>query len=87
MKKLIIFTAPTCGPCQLFKPQVKTAALNMNIAYEEIDVTTDDGLAKAKEFNINSSGIALYLIDNKEVIKFDKPCAAATIENMINEKS
>ena len=84
MKKLIIFTSPTCGPCQLFKPQVKEAASKLDIEYTEIDVTTDSGLQEANNFNVQNSGVAVYLIDNEEKKRWIKPCAAATLINDIN---
>ena len=42
MKKIVLFKSPTCGPCKLFAPMVKQAVKELNIEYQEVDVSTDE---------------------------------------------
>lgn len=73
MNKIVVFVSPTCGPCQLFKPQLRKAALETTSDYEEIDVSTEEGLEKAKQYNIQSSGQAIFFKNGEEKIRWSSP--------------
>jgi hypothetical protein len=83
MKEIKVFVSPTCGPCQLFKPQLRQAALDLNIEYSEYDVSTEDGLAIAQQYNIQSSGQAIYFEDNIEKKRWTTPCPSSKIKSDI----
>lgn len=84
MNKIIVFVSPTCGPCQLFKPQLKKAAQETNVEYIEADVSTEEGLSEAKKYNIQSSGQAIFLKDDTVAIHWETPCSAVKVINDIN---
>ena len=73
MKKLILFKSPTCGPCKLFAPVVKSAAEKLEAEYIEIDVSSDEGFELAKKYGIRNSGSAVYEIDEKVKFKWAQP--------------
>ena len=73
MKKLILFKSPTCGPCKLFAPVVKSAAEKLEAEYIEIDVSSDDGFEIAKKYGIRNSGSAVYEIDDEVKFKWTQP--------------
>jgi thiol-disulfide isomerase/thioredoxin len=81
MKKIVLFKSPTCGPCRLFAPVCKQVADELNMNYEEVDVTTETGLAFAKEHNISHSGCALYFEDNVVKFTWDRPVPAAKMKS------
>jgi thiol-disulfide isomerase/thioredoxin len=76
-KKIVLFKSPTCGPCKLFAPVCKQVAEQVQVEYEEIDVTTESGLAIAKQYNISHSGCALYIVDNEVKITWERPVPPA----------
>ena len=84
MKKIILFKSPTCGPCKLFAPVCKQVAEQLNINFEEIDVTTTEGLAIAKQYNITHSGCALYIVDNEVKITWERPVPPAKMLSDLN---
>ncbi len=84
MNKIVVFVSPTCGPCQLFKPQLRKAALDTCADYEEIDVSTPDGLTEASKYNIQSSGQAIYFKDGEEKIRWTTPKPANLLISEIN---
>ena len=77
MKKIVLFKSPTCGPCKLFAPVCKQVAEQINVEYEEIDVTTTDGLDFAKKYNITHSGCALYFENDTVKFTWDRPVPPA----------
>lgn len=85
MNKIVVFISPTCGPCQLFKPQLRKAALDTCSDYEEIDVSTEEGLAEAAKYNIQSSGQAIFFKDNEEKIRWTSPKPANVLIADINK--
>ena len=42
---LKFFKSPTCGPCKMFTPQIKSAIAETNVTEEDYDVSTETGLA------------------------------------------
>lgn len=68
MKKVLIYTTPTCIYCQMTKAFFK----ENNIEYAEKDVASDD---KAREEMIEKTGqlgVPVIEIDGKIVVGFDK---------------
>ena len=74
MKKIVLYKSPTCGPCKMFAPICKKCAEANCLEYEEIDVTTDEGLKKAEANNVTHSGVAMLVIDNVVKYTWDRPC-------------
>jgi thiol-disulfide isomerase/thioredoxin len=85
MNKILVFVSPTCGPCQLFKPQLRKAALETQSDYDEIDVSTEEGLEEAKKYNIQSSGQAIFFKDGEEKIRWISPKPANILVADINK--
>ncbi|MHB8651745.1 MAG: glutaredoxin family protein [Minisyncoccota bacterium] len=69
MKKVAIYTTPTCGYCKMAK---EFFAAN-NVAYEEFNVASD--LQKRQEMVEKSGqmGVPVITIDDNIVIGFNKP--------------
>lgn len=51
-KKIIIFSAPWCAPCRMFKPQLDKLATELNIPFYAIN--TDESGDLAEKLNIRS---------------------------------
>jgi len=94
--KIILFKAPTCGPCKMFQPQIEKAVELYNlenkekqIIFELCDVSTDDGLAFANKYGIESSGEAI-LVDVCDIetplIIWHRPQASDDILNSISAR-
>jgi thiol-disulfide isomerase/thioredoxin len=83
MKKLVMFKAPTCGPCKLFGPVVKQVAEEIGAEYIEIDVSTDEGNAFAEKNGITHSGCAWYEVDNDIKIRWERPVPPAKLKEDI----
>ena len=68
MKKVTMYSTPTCTYCNMAKDFFK----QNNIQYEAFDVSTD--LAKRQEMVEKSGqmGVPVILIDNETIVGFDK---------------
>lgn len=68
MKKIKIYTTPTCVYCKMAKEYFRSEGL----AYEEFDVTTD--IVKRDEMIrlSGSMGVPVILIDDQLILGFDK---------------
>ena len=75
MKKISIYTTPTCTYCQLAKDYFK----NNGISYQEFNVATD--LEKRKEMIERSGqmGVPVIDIDGKLMVGFEEKTLAAAI--------
>ena len=69
MKKVTIYSTPTCHFCHMAKDFFK----EKNIAFEDFDVSVD--LAKRKEMVDKSGqmGVPVILIENNLIVGFNKP--------------
>lgn len=50
MREVVVYSATWCAGCKV----VKKALAENNIRFEEVDITTVEGGAKAKELNVKS---------------------------------
>lgn len=60
-KKIIIFSAPWCGPCRMFKPQLDNFTKENNIDFYAINIDEEGELAS--ELGIRSVPTT-YIYDN-----------------------
>ncbi|OHA20040.1 MAG: NrdH-redoxin [Candidatus Taylorbacteria bacterium RIFCSPHIGHO2_01_FULL_45_63] len=69
MKKVSIYSTPTCTYCNMSKEFFK----EHNIPFENFDVSTD--LVKRKEMIQKSGqmGVPVIFVDDQMIIGFDKP--------------
>lgn len=69
MKKVQIYSTPTCHFCNMAKDYFK----ENNVSYEEYNVATD--MEKRREMMDKSGqmGVPVIYIDNQMVLGFDKP--------------
>ena len=69
MKKVTIYSTPTCHFCHMAKDFFK----EKNITFEDFDVSVD--LAKRKEMVDKSGqmGVPVILIENNLIVGFNKP--------------
>ena len=75
MKKVVIYTTPTCHFCAMAKDYF---AAN-NVPYESYDVLSD--LEKRSEMLEKSGqmGVPVITIDNEVIVGFDKPKIATAL--------
>ncbi|MES3005109.1 MAG: glutaredoxin domain-containing protein [Patescibacteria group bacterium] len=69
MKKVTVYSTPTCHYCNLAKDYFK----EKGVAYETFDVATN--MEKRKEMMEKSGqlGVPVIVVDNEVVVGFDKP--------------
>lgn len=69
MKKVVVYSTPTCHFCNLAKDYFK----QHNVAFESFDVSTD----REKQMEIldktGQMGVPVILIDDAVIVGFDKP--------------
>ena len=68
MKKIIIYTTPTCVYCKMTKEFFK----EHNVAYEERDVSTDTKAQEEMIAKSNQLGVPVIDIDGQVTVGFDK---------------
>ena len=78
MKKVTIYSTPTCHFCQMAKEYFKAN----NVPYDEFNVASD--MEKRKEMMEKSGqlGVPVIVIDDQIVVGFDRPRLA----NLLNLK-
>lgn len=59
--KIIIFSAPWCGPCRMFKPQLDSFTKENNIDFYTINIDEEQNLAE--ELNIKSVPMTILYKD------------------------
>ena len=69
MKKVAIYSTPTCHFCQMAKEYFKSH----NVSYQEFDVASD--MEKRKEMMDKSGqlGVPVIIIDDQVTVGFDRP--------------
>lgn len=76
MKKVTIYSTPTCHFCNLAKEYLK----ENNVPFESFDVSTD----REKQMEIldktGQMGVPVILIDNEVIVGFDKPKIAELLQ-------
>lgn len=78
MKRVIVFTTPTCSYCRTLK-----GYLNKNrIRFKEVDVSKDMKAAMDMKRKSGQQGVPQTWIDNRPIVGFDRP----TIDRMLNLK-
>lgn len=65
MKTILLFGSPTCQPCKMVKEQLDKEG----IAYEYVDVATDEGRDKAIEHQTMSTPTLIVLDENSAQVE------------------
>jgi thioredoxin 1 len=68
MKTLFYFTAPWCGPCQMFGP-IMDAAAQQGIPVEKVNVDYETDRAQAA--NVTSVPTVVLAVNGQEVRRFN----------------
>ncbi len=68
MKKIIVYTTPTC----VFCPLVKNFLDGKGVEYEEIDVSSDANEMEKMKEKTGQMGVPVVLIGDDAVVGFDK---------------
>ncbi len=76
MKKVTIYSTPTCHFCHMVK---KYFGQN-NIQYEDFDVSVDADKRKEMMEKSGQLGVPVIVIDDKIVIGFNKPKLAELLD-------
>ena len=76
MKKVIIYSTPTCHFCAMTKEYFKTN----NIQHTEFDVASDGERRKEMMEKSGQLGVPVILIDNDIVVGFNKSKLAQLLE-------
>ncbi len=69
MKKVKVFSTPTCPYCHMAKKYLK----DKKVSFEDIDVSQDQNQAKTMVEKSGEMGVPQLWIDDEVVIGFDKP--------------
>jgi glutaredoxin-like YruB-family protein len=76
MKKVTIYTTPTCGYCKMAKDFFKTKG----VAYEEVDVVKDVAGRQALESKIGRiTGVPIITVDEEAMVGFDEAHLASIL--------
>jgi len=69
MKKVKVFSTPTCPYCHIAKDYLK----EKKISFEDIDVSIDQNQARAMVEKSGQMGVPQLWIDDEVIIGFNKP--------------
>jgi glutaredoxin 3 len=69
MKKVKVFSTPTCPFCHMAKDYLK----DKKVSFEDIDVSQDQNQARAMVEKSGQMGVPQLWIDDQIVIGFNKP--------------
>lgn len=69
MKKIKVFSTPTCPYCHMAKDYLK----EKKISFEDIDVSKDQKQARAMVEKSGQMGVPQLWIDDEVIIGFNKP--------------
>jgi glutaredoxin-like YruB-family protein len=68
MASITIYSTPTCGYCKMAKEYLTSK----NVAYTEIDVSTDRTQQEAMVAKSGQYGVPVIDVDGKIIVGFDK---------------
>jgi glutaredoxin-like YruB-family protein len=68
-KTVKIYSTPTCPYCKMAKDYLKEA----NIAFEEIDVSTNQAAAQEIISKSGQMGVPVFDIEGEIIVGFDRP--------------
>ena len=84
MKKVIMFSANWCGPCQRMKPTFSTLKeQTSNVQMELVDV--DEAQKLAHEYDIRAVPTFVLLKDDREVARVSGGMTAERLKEFINQ--
>jgi len=84
MKKIIMFSATWCAPCQRTKPVFNTLKESANgVQYELVDV--DEQAHVAEKYNIRAVPTFVLLKDNQEVARISGGATEERLKTFINQ--
>jgi len=76
MKKVKVFSTPTCPYCHMAKNYLK----DKQISFEDIDVSQDQNQARAMVEKSGEMGVPQLWINDEVVIGFNKPVIDQLLE-------
>jgi len=76
MKKVIIYSTPTCGYCKM----AKEFFAEKGIEYTEHDVSTDEAMRSEMMEKTGQMGVPVIEIDGQLVVGFDKDKISEMLE-------
>jgi len=76
MKKVIVFSTPTCSWCTKVKQYLK----ENQIPYKDINVAVNDKAARDMIRKTGQMGVPQIWVDSQAVVGFDKPKLARLLE-------
>jgi len=68
MKKVTIYTTPTCGFCKM----AKTFLTKKGVEYNEFDVAADSAKAEEMVEKSGQMGVPVIMVDEEITVGFDK---------------
>jgi thioredoxin 1 len=84
MKKIIMFSATWCAPCQRTKPVFNTLKESANgVQYELVDVDEQEHVAE--QYNIRAVPTFVLLKDNQEVARISGGATEERLKTFINQ--
>ena len=76
MKKVTIYSTPTCHFCNMAKDYFK----ENNVQYETFDVSTDADKRKEMMDKSGQLGVPVILVDDQVVVGFNRPKLAQLLD-------
>ena len=80
MKKVVMFTQTTCGPCKQLKPHLKAATDQLNMQLEEVNVQDDWDLAVKN--GVKSTPTVVVVEDDKQLTTVGARTTLALIKEL-----
>jgi len=75
MAQAKVYSTPTCPYCKMAKQFLK----DNNIAFEDIDVSTNEKLAQEMIDKSGQMGVPVIIVGEKVIVGFDKPALASAL--------
>ena len=74
-KKVKVYSTPTCPYCKMAKQYLK----EVNIAFEDIDVSTNQAAAQEMISKSGQMGVPVFDIEGEIIVGFDRPKIAKAL--------
>ena len=84
MKKVMMFSSPTCAPCKMLKPLMETEANRRTFVLEIYDMKSANAPIFA-QYGVRAAPTVICVEDGMEVGRFIGSQSAANIESILTE--
>lgn len=86
MKKVVVFTSATCGPCKRLKPELQYQSESRGFELEIVELAADgSNREKFREHGVSAVPVTVLIEDGKELDRFQGAMTATGIEQRVKE--